>query len=86
MKALLKIVKKIINNPRDVDFNDIKKLLESFGYECTQPKGGSRHFIFRKKGVDHFSIPKKKPVNEFYVKHIIKLLDLRSWYEENKQN
>lgn len=84
MAVLLKIVQRIINNPKDVNFNDVKRLLEFFGYESFQSKRGSSHYVFRKKGVPHICVPKKKPVNVHYVKEIISILDLRSWYEEKK--
>ena len=85
-KALLKMVKSIIQNPKDVDFERIKRLLEQFGYSCRQPKKGSSHYVFRKEGTYPITVPKNKPVKTVYVKEIIKILDLRSWYEENKND
>ena len=85
-KALLKMVKSIIQNPKDVDFEIIKRLLEQFGYSCRQPKKGSSHYVFRKDGIYPITFPKNKPVKTVYVKEIIKILDLRSWYEENKND
>lgn len=82
-KAILKLVRAILDNPKDVDFATIKKLLELFGYECRQPKGGSSHFVFRKAGTNPITVPKNKPVKTVYVKEIIKLLGLEAWYEEN---
>ena len=41
-----KLLKAMKNNPKDVPFEDIKKLLESYGYVCHN-SGGS-HFVFRK--------------------------------------
>ncbi len=78
----LRLVEKILRNPKAVSFDEIQRLLESFGYECRQPRGGS-HFTFRKAGTTPITVPKNKPVKEIYVKNIIRLLELESWYEKN---
>ncbi|PNU20965.1 toxin HicA [Geothermobacter hydrogeniphilus] len=82
-KRLLKRVRQIIEKPKDVDFSALQRLLESFGYECRQPRRGSSHYVFRKAGAAPITVPKKKPVNAVYVKQVIKLLDLEEWYEKN---
>ena len=82
---LLKLVSKILGNPKDVDFKVLKKLLDGFGFECRQPRGGGSHYIFRKTGSAPITVPKKKPVNTTYVKQVIRLLDLEDWYEKNKR-
>ena len=83
-KRLLKIVEKFFQYPKNIEFSDIKTLLEGFGYEARQPSGGGSHYIFRKAGSSHISVPKAKPVNQTYVKQVIKLLELEEWYEENR--
>jgi predicted RNA binding protein YcfA (HicA-like mRNA interferase family) len=82
-KGLVKIVDKILKNPKNIAFEELSKLLEGFGFECRQPKGGSSHYIFRKTGNQPISVPKAKPVNQAYVKQVVKLLNLEEWYEEN---
>lgn len=81
-KRLVKLVENILGNPKTVSFNEIQRLLEGFGYECRQPRGGS-HFTFRKAGANPITVPRNKPVKEIYVKNIIRLLELESWYEKN---
>lgn len=82
-KRLLKLVSQVVGKPKDVDFGILRRLLESFGYECRQPRRGSSHYTFRKSGAAPITVPKKKPVNIVYVKQVIKLLDLEEWYEKN---
>jgi hypothetical protein len=85
-KRLVKLVEKILRNPKDVDFDDLRRLLEGFGYTCRAPSSGSSHYTFRKSGCPHIiTVPKDKPVNKTYVKQVIKLLDLEDWYE-NQNN
>ncbi len=82
-RRLSKLVSQVLGNPKDVDFEVLKRLLEGFGYECRQPRRGSSHYTFRKAGTSPMTVPKKKPVNKAYVKQVIRLLDLEDWYEKN---
>ncbi|MBE0502098.1 MAG: type II toxin-antitoxin system HicA family toxin [Desulfuromonadales bacterium] len=82
-RKIQKLVGQIIQNPKDVDYAILERLLKSFGYECFQPGRGGSHYTFRKAGSAPITVPKKKPVNAVYVKQIIKLLDLEDWYEKN---
>ena len=50
-----KLLKAIKNNPKDVRFEDLKKLLISYGYEANN-SGGS-HWVFRKEGCNDEVIP-----------------------------
>lgn len=83
-KRIIKLAGEILRSPKDVGFEELRRLLESFGYECRQPKGGSSHYVFRKKGSTHISVPKDKPVNRKYVTEVIELLNLEEWYEKNR--
>jgi predicted RNA binding protein YcfA (HicA-like mRNA interferase family) len=82
-KRLLKLVEKTLNNPKEVKFEELKRLLEGFGFVCSQPSGGSSHYTFRRPGSYPITVPKKKPVNQAYVKRVIKQLNLEEWYDEN---
>lgn len=83
-KRLVKVVEKVLKNPRDIDFNLLCRLLRGFGYAQRQSGGGGSHFVFRKPGLNPITVPRHKPVKTVYVKHIIRLLDLEAWYEENR--
>lgn len=79
-KRLVKLVEKVLQNPKDVDFDDLRRLLEGFGYTSRAPGSGSSHYTFRKSGCSHIiTVPKDKPVNKTYVKKVIKLLDLEDF-------
>ena len=83
-KRLVKLAAQVLSNPKDVGFEQLRSLLEGFGYECRQPRGGSSHYIFRKKGSMPISVPKDRPVNRKYVEQVIDLLNLEEWYEKNR--
>jgi len=68
-----KLLKAMKNNPKDVPFEDIKKLLESYDYICHN-SGGS-HFVFRKEGFEHIVIPYNRPIKAVYVKHVLAILE-----------
>ena len=84
MKRKCKIVKAILANRKHVSFEDMDKLLRAFGYEPKQPRRGSSHYVYRKKGVNPIVVPFKRPfLKEIYVRQIVKLLNLEEFYEEN---
>ena len=71
-------------NQKHVRFEDMDKLLRAFGCEPKQPRGGSSHYVYRKKGATPLTVPFKRPfLKEVYVKQVIKQLDLEEFYEEN---
>ncbi len=67
-----KLIQKLKNNPKNVDFKIIKKLLEDQGYSAINT-GGS-HWVFRKDGVDSITIPYKRPIKIIYIKKVIEIL------------
>ena len=42
---------------RDLRFDELRKVLESYGYEMRQPSGGCSHCTFRKPGCAPITIP-----------------------------
>lgn len=82
-RGLVKLAGKILANRKNVEFNDLKRLLEGFGFECRQPRGGSSHYVFRRPQTYPISVPKNRPVNKTYVDQVINLLDLEEWHEQN---
>ncbi len=43
-----KLIARICNLSKDLRFDELRKVLESYGYEMSTPKSGSSHYIFRK--------------------------------------
>lgn len=67
-----KLLQSIKNNPKDVRFEDLRKLLMIHGYEVSNT-GGS-HWVFRKDGCYDEVVPRKKPVKAYYVIRALKSL------------
>jgi len=68
-----KLIEAIKNNPKNVRFEDLKKILESLGYTAVN-RGGS-HYVFTKEASLSLTIPYKRPVKVIYVKQVIKIIE-----------
>ncbi len=86
MSTLLKLIEKIFRNAQSVDdINDIRKVLEHFGYREKTNTGS--HCVFHKKGGFPITVLTKKgrKVLAVYVRKVADALDLEKWYETNKE-
>ena len=68
-----KLLYKLKKLSPDMRFEELQKILESYGYEMQSPRSGSSHFSFRKKGRAVITIPKHKPIKKVYIK-LVKIL------------
>lgn len=67
-----KLFARIVNNPKDVSYEELDKLLYKYGFECSNPGTGSSHFTYRHPDlVDILTIPYKRPIKAVYVKKAI---------------
>ena len=62
------------NNPKNVRFDVLRNLLLSHDFKESAPRGGSSHYTFS-RGIYRVTVPKENPVNQIYVKKIIKIID-----------
>ena len=60
-----KLLARICGLSRDLRFDELRKVLESYGYEMRQPNGG--HCTFRKPGCAPITIPMHEPIKKVYV-------------------
>ena len=44
-----KLLARICTLSKDIRFDELRKVLESYGYEMNAPRSGSSHYTFRKK-------------------------------------
>ena len=55
-----KLITRICNLSKDLRFDELRKVLESYGYEMNAPRSGSSHYTFRKQGCMPITIPKHR--------------------------
>lgn len=75
MTKLNKLINKILTVPKDMRFDEVKKILENYGYIMEQPRGGGSHCTFRKEGCEPITIPKHDSVKWIYVKKVKKVVE-----------
>ena len=75
---LLQRIKSLDNNMR---FDEIRKILEAYGYTMNGPGSGSSHRTFRKKGCIPITIPIHNPIKRVYVEKVRDALEEEN-YEE----
>lgn len=65
-----KLIARVRSLDKDLVFDELRKVLEAFGYTMYAPRGGSSHYTFRKKGREPITIPKHKPIKLAYIKKV----------------
>ena len=59
----------------DIRFEELKKVLEQYGYTDNVPRGGSSHHTFKKSGKPSLTIPNHSPVLKTYVVKVKKIVE-----------
>lgn len=62
-----KLIENIINKSPGLRFEELAKALQKIGYESAQPRSGSSHYTFRKKGCTPITIPRHTPLKKAYI-------------------
>ena len=70
-----KLIARICNLSKDLRFNELRKVLESYGYEMNAPRSGSSHYTFRKQGSTPITIPKHEPIKKMYVEKVRQIVE-----------
>ena len=70
-----KLLKWICGLAKDIRFDELRKILESYGYVMKSPKGGSSHYTFRKQGCQPITIPKHEPIKRVYVEMVRQIVE-----------
>ena len=70
-----KLLKRICTLSMDIRFVELQKVLESYGYELCEPRGGSSHCTFRKNGCQPITIPRHEPIKKVYVELVKQVVE-----------
>jgi len=80
MSQFDKLLERIVHLENNLRFEELRKVLESYGYTMRSPSGGSSHMTFRKHGHPPITIPRHEPIKKVYV------LLVREIVEQEEQN
>ena len=78
-----KLLKRIYSLSKDFRFEELRKVLESYGYQMNAPKGGSSHYTFRKAGCQPITIPKHESIKKVYVEMVKQIVESEEKNHEN---
>lgn len=67
MSSWDKLLQRILSLSGDIRFEELRKVLESYGYEMKAPRSGSSHVTFRKAGCAPITIPRHEPIKKAYI-------------------
>ena len=70
-----KLLSRILSLSNDLRFDELRKVLESYGYEMLSPRSGSSHYTFRKQGKNPVTIPKHQSIKKAYVEMVRKVIE-----------
>ena len=80
-----KLIAKICSLSKEIRFEELRKVLESYGYEMNAPRGGSSHYTFRKSGSQPITIPKHEPIKKVYVELVKRIVESEAINDENAE-
>lgn len=81
MSQFDKLLQQIKNLDRNMRFDELRKVLEHYGYSISGPASGSSHKTFRKPGKYPITIPQHEPIKRVYVEMVKEIVES----EENNE-
>ncbi|MDO4478303.1 MAG: type II toxin-antitoxin system HicA family toxin [Lachnospiraceae bacterium] len=70
-------------SPKELRFNELRKVLETYGYEMNQSRSGSSHYVFRKPGCRPITIPRHEPIKKIYVELVREIVESEEKTDED---
>ena len=78
-----KLLMRISNLSKDIRFDELRKVMESYGYKMNTPRSGSSHYTFRKPGCQPITIPRHEPIKKVYVEMVKEIVESEAMNNEN---
>lgn len=75
MSKFEKLLKKILSLDNNLRFDELRKVLEAYGYKMKETGGGSSHVTFRKKGRNSVTIPRHGAIKVVYVEMVKEIVE-----------
>lgn len=79
-----KLLLKLKNLDKNMRFEELRKILEKYGYTMHSPKSGSSHYTFRKNGHNPITIPKHTPIKTVYIKMVKEIVEAENKLESQE--
>ena len=80
-----KLLTRINTLSKDLRFDELRKVLESCGYEVKAPRSGSSHYTFRKSGCQPITIPKHEPIKKVFVEMVKQIVEGEAKNDEDAE-
>ena len=78
-----KLLMRISNLSKDIRFDELRKVMESYGYKMNAPRSGISHYTFRKPGCQPITIPRHEPIKKVYVEMVKEIVESEAMNNEN---
>ena len=75
MSQFDKLLRRIRSLDRNLRFEELRKILEFYGYTMSGPSSGSSHKTFRKPGCLPITIPQHNPIKRAYVEMVRDIIE-----------
>ncbi len=75
MSKFDRLLERINALDKNLRFNELRKVVEYYGYTMSGPAGGSSHKTFRKPGKQPITIPQHDPIKRAYVEKVRELIE-----------
>ena len=83
MSSWDKLLQRILTLSNDLRFDELRKVLETYGYEMKAPHGGSSHATFRKPDCAPITVPRHEPIKKAYVLLVRDVVESEASNNEN---
>ena len=83
MSQFEKLLNRIRTLDKDLRFDELRKVLENYGYVMGSPSKGSSHNTFRKPGCVPITILKHNPIKRAYVEKVRDIIEREMENHEN---
>ena len=83
MSQFDKLLQRIKSMDKDLCFDELRKVMEYYGYTIKGPSGGSSHKTFRKPGKQPITIPMHSPVKADYIRLVKDVVESEEKDEDN---
>lgn len=83
MSSWDKLIDRILSLDKNLRFNELRKVLEGYGYTMSAPRSGSSHYTFRKPGCSPITIPKHEVIKKVYVEMVRDVVESEADNHEN---